>query len=323
MNAFSWLLKREYWEHKGGMFWAPTWTSGVLIFFTLCALTIGLVFESHIKGTFHIGIPLQDLVNGAASEHLREIGFGLDASLAGFAMIIQIVLFFVLFFYLLGALYDDRRDRSVLFWKSLPISDMETVVSKLITAAIVAPLLAFSITVVLHLAYLSLLSLIAVLHGVNPITLIWLPASPIKLWTKMLALIPINALWALPTYGWLLLCSSLARSKPFLWAIVPPVIIGWGLAMFDVLSNFSLPNSWYWRNIFVRLLFSICPASWNIQNSIMHKVNFEVEGPLSLITWSNMGDVLMSPSMWLGAVAGTGMIIAAVYFRRYRTESQS
>ncbi len=323
MNAFTWLLKREYWENKGGMFWAPVWTAGVLLFFTLCALVIGIVFEKHIQGTIHIGIPLKDLVNGAATDHMREIGFGLDASLAGFVMIMQMVLFFVLFFYLLGALYDDRRDRSVLFWKSLPISDMETVISKLITAAIVAPLLTFAITVVLHIAYLLLLSLTALMHGVNPITLIWLSASPLRLWAKLLVLIPINALWALPTYGWLLLCSSLARSKPFLWAIVPPVIIGWGLAMFDVLNNFSLPNSWYWRHVFLRWLFSICPGSWNFQDTMMRKVNFEGEGPIGLVTWTNMSEALLSPSMWIGAFAGTAMIIAAVYFRRYRTESQS
>ena len=85
------------------------------------------------------------------------------------------VLSCVVFFYLLGALYDDRRDRSVLFWKSMPLSDTQTVLSKVVAAAFVAPVFAVVAMILLHVGFLTLISLNALFHGINPIPLIWSP----------------------------------------------------------------------------------------------------------------------------------------------------
>src|SRR5205085_5485732 len=117
---------------------------------------------------------------------------------------LQVVMFFVLFFYCLGSLYDDRRDRSVLFWKSLPVTNLETILSKVAMATVVVPALYLAFSFLLQLAVLVLLSVVVLFHGESPMTLVWEPATPIQLWTKMLATLPIGALWSLPTVGWLM-----------------------------------------------------------------------------------------------------------------------
>jgi ABC-2 type transport system permease protein len=228
------------------------------------------------------------------------------------------------FFYLLGALYDDRRDRSVLFWKSLPLSDTQTVLSKVVAAAFIAPALAIAAMIALHIGFLILLSLYALLHGINPLPLLWSPLHLIGLWLKLVALIPLNAIWALPCIGWLLLCSSFARSKPFLWAVAVPVIAGIMVGWVNLMSQLSLPNIWFWHKIVGRCLLSVFPGSW---------VNAEAFKDLAR-SHGNPGDMLgavlsldsvkallTSADLWVGAAAGVAMIAAAIYFRRKRTEA--
>lgn len=90
-----------------------------------------------------------------------------------------VVLAFVVFFYCTGALYDDRRDRSILFWKSLPLSDTQTVLSKALSALLVAPIIAVIASVLTMFGFMAILSVIVMTHGGNPLTLIWGPASPL------------------------------------------------------------------------------------------------------------------------------------------------
>ncbi|PJA42965.1 MAG: hypothetical protein CO182_00975, partial [Lysobacterales bacterium CG_4_9_14_3_um_filter_62_6] len=134
MNAFVTLLKREFWEHRGGFLWAPLVVISVFVMITLMGLTIG---EAHIGGrNMQIsGMPIAQMLESASIEKQAEITQGIQIGLASMAMLVQIVLGFVLFFYLLGALFDDRKDRSILFWKSMPVSDLQTVASKVASAA--------------------------------------------------------------------------------------------------------------------------------------------------------------------------------------------
>jgi ABC-2 type transport system permease protein len=319
MNRFALLLKREYWEHKGGFFWAPIWTSGLFLLFTVIGMLVVTWHGSgRANGDVHIGVPLKQLIAKIPPEEMSKLGFGLDAGLAGFWLVLQAVLFFVLFFYLIGALYDDRRDRSILFWKSLPISDTQTVLSKVVMAAFAAPLIAWAATVAMNFAFLVLLSLFVGLNGVNPMDVIWGPAEPLALWAKMLAVVPINALWALPAIGWLLLVSSFAKSKPFLWAVAVPVALGIMIAVFEVLESLRIPDSWYWQNVCGRILLSLVPGSWlwTVDDQLIR--GFERQGPMEIFSAETFGAVLSAPSMWIGAVAGSAMIAASVWFRRQR-----
>jgi ABC-2 type transport system permease protein len=325
MNAFVWLMKREYWENKGSMVWLPIWAGvGALVVF-ISAVVVALAFKSHFEAIVPVGLWLKAAALGLPPEELQKGGFILNAILGGFASIFQIILFIVLFFYLIGSLYDDRKDRSVLFWKSLPISDLQTVASKLVTAAFVAPLIAFAVTVVVHIGILIVLSLAALGLGVDPIKLIWVPAAPFDAWSKMLAMIPLTALWGLPTYGWLMLCSGFARSRPFGWALLVPLALSWVLTIFKLVTTFSIPSGWYMKHVALRALCGIFPASWAWTGDSFNLIvlHFDRDVSVSVLDWNAMLAAFRSIDMWVGMVAGVAMLAGAVYYRRYRIESQT
>jgi ABC-2 type transport system permease protein len=235
------------------------------------------------------------------------------------AGLIGVVLFFVLFFYCIGSLYDDRRDRSVLFWKSLPLSDTATVASKAATALFIAPLVATAAAILTGIGFLILVSGYVAFNGVNPLPLLWSSAAPLKVAANLIATIPVQALWALPTVGWLMLCSSWARSKPFLWAIALPIGSGVMVSWFDLMQTLAVPDSWYWKNVVARLLLSIAPGSWIDSTNIDD--NFEApEDLLHLFDLGSAYSTMATPDLWIGAIAGIAMIVLAVHFRRKRDE---
>src|SRR4051812_44029310 len=140
-RALPLLMKREYWEHRGGFLWTPVWITGVILIFTVFGILSAEVF--HASSHVHMGFSLDDLRDNISQADWSEAGNALDMAQLMFGGVTSIGVFFVLFFYLLGALYDDRRDRSVLFWKSLPVTDTATVASKALAAMFVAPVIAF------------------------------------------------------------------------------------------------------------------------------------------------------------------------------------
>jgi ABC-2 type transport system permease protein len=209
------------------------------------------------------------------------------------------------------------------------LSDTETVLAKVAAAAIVAPALAAAAMALMHLGFLILLSLYMLLHGLpSALALLWSPTHLIMLWLKMLVSIPVNAIWALPTIGWLLLCSSYARSKPFIWAVVLPIIVWFFASFVGLLRAMSLSSGWFWTQIIGRLLASIVPFGWMTKASLTtEQLNLGVGGDEDLrmmhhvLSFDAIGQALTMPSMWIGAAAGVAMIAAAIYFRRSRIES--
>ncbi len=320
MNTFITLLKREFWENRGGFLWAPFVVVGVFVLFTVMGLGAG---EMHVDGKdFRVmNVPLAQMVEGMSPEAMINLGKGLNIGLASMALLVQGVLGIVLFFYLIGALFDDRKDRSILFWKSMPVSDIETVASKVVAAAFIAPVIAWVAAVVFHLLMMLLISSWLGLHGVNAFKVLWAPGvseqvHPLRMWASMLVAIPVNALWALPTYGWLLLVSSWARTKPLIWAIAVPLVSGALLSWMDMLTNVRIPESWYWFTVIPRALASILPYSWS-GGGFGYNFNGS-HSPADLISFQSLGTVLSSANMWIGVVAGLALIAAAVYLRRYR-----
>ena len=225
---------------------------------------------------------------------------------------------FVVFFYCLGSLYDERKDRSVLFWKSLPLSDRDTVFSKAASALLVAPTLAVGAAIACMFAFMLLVSAFVLLHNGNPVTLLWGPGSPLANAGLLLASIPIYALWALPTVGWLMLCSSSSRSMPFLWAIMIPVFAGIFISWFEVMNVFDLQSGWFWKNIVARSLLSVFPGTWIDVMDIgaIAKGNAPSHAMVLKSTYS----VLTTPQLWIGAAAGIAMIFGAIRMRRWRDD---
>lgn len=324
-TTLPWLLKREYWENRGGFFWAPAIGAGVTLLLTVMGLITAEVFRSRwFTDGVEIGVPLKRLTERLSEDDLSNLGGVLDMALFSMSGLLQFILFFVVFFYLLSALYDDRRDRSVLFWKSLPLSDGSMVVSKVLAAAIVAPVLSTLIAMVLQFALLILLSVYVLIHGINPLTVIWGPVSLLNVWGQMLANVPVNALWALPTIGWLLLVSAFARSKPFLWALLVPISVGLLLNWFDLLSLINLEYTAYWKHVVMRILLGVMPNSFMLHLAVTDPATLASGGNLQNVTstfgWNLMGEAMASLNLWIGAAAGVAMIALATRLRRWRDE---
>lgn len=324
------LLKREFWEHRGGFFWAPIVAGGISLLLTILGIIFGEIAARRamadgklmLDGDVVInGLDLGALTGRLGPEEMAKLGNGIDLSLFFASSWPFIVLGFVVFFYCLGALYDDRKDRSVLFWKSLPISDRDTVISKGISALLVAPVLALVAALATMIGFMLILSTVVLLHGGNPITLLWGPGSPLSVIAAFLVGIPVYALWALPTVGWLMLCSAWARSKPFLWAIMIPVFSGVFVSWFDLTKLFDMDSSWYWANIVGRALLGTFPGMDLVYRDDFGKHAHDLDTSLHQMSATSAMQSLATPDIWIGAVAGLVMIYGAIRLRRWRDDN--
>ncbi|NYZ64135.1 ABC-2 transporter permease [Luteimonas sp. SJ-16] len=327
-HTFRLLLRREYWEHKGGIVWAPLIAGGISLLLSVGLLVVAIfvahrsVAEGHTieaNGVTINGVDLGALVQQLTSEDMRQLADGLYVTLFMSSTWPFLVMIFVAFFYCLGALYDDRKDRSVLFWKSLPVSDGATVLSKVVTAVIVIPLVATLVAIATMVLFLVALSIGAAAHGANPLPLLWGNGSVFLLAGQFLAAIPVYACWALPTVGWLMLCSAWARGKPFLWAVLIPLALGVASSMTGLLQLAGLDRHWLWGNVVARMLLGTVPLT-GADLSYIQRATSEGGQVTNLLSVSGVYSNFATPAMWTGIVAGVLMLLLAVRLRRWREE---
>ncbi|PYL09790.1 MAG: ABC transporter permease, partial [Verrucomicrobia bacterium] len=206
-RPFYWSVWRELWENRS-IYVAPLIVAAVQVF-ALAISTIGLAERRRVV------LLLDDPVKQRAA---------IEAPYDMAAMMMIFVISIVGVFYCLDALYGERRDRSILFWKSLPVSDLTTVLSKAIIPLAVLPAIAFVLVVCVQLIMLLMSSVNLIVHGVSPATT-WAHFPVFQNWLVMLYGLIAIALWHAPIYGWLLLVSAWARRATFLWAVLPFIAI--------------------------------------------------------------------------------------------------
>lgn len=327
MNTMKWLVRREFWEHKGSLFWAPLIAALALVLIVGATAAYG-ISSSHLRD-------MTVTVNGdqvGKMEMLMALPHETKAKFANIAantyiaaaVPVFMVLPIVAFFYCLGALYDDRRDRSILFWKSLPLSDSATVLSKVITALAVAPVITIGLGTAAALAMLTIGGIVLAHQGLNMFGAV---LSDIDLYLAplyLLGLLPVYILWALPTVGWLLLVSSWAKSKVLSWAVGIPSFAAIVIKWFSYLAGQYLGPinaDWFIEHIIMRGLLGLIPGIWMSHNPMLEVVHAVparefVIGALFTQSWAT----LAQPGVWLGAIAGIAMLGAAIRLRRYRDE---
>jgi ABC-2 type transport system permease protein len=319
-KKFNWLLKREFWEHKGGFFWAPIVVSVIIAVFTAGTILFGVLKggEADIKingqGVTNLAAEFAVENKAAAIEKVTAISY------TSAVTPLLVVLSFTLFFYCLNALFDERKDRSVLFWKSLPVTDNATVVSKVAMALALAPLMTLFFGTILSLLIAIFISLGAAAAGINIFGGVLSSSTLYLAPLQAVATLPIYALWALPTVGWLLMVGAWARSKPFLWAVGTPLLTVGLIAWFNKMFAFGWNIEWLWKYIVGRGLLSLAPGSWFAYSredmqfiSGMHEVKVA-----SLFTQS--WHQLTTPNLWIGVAVGAAMIYAAIRLRRWKDE---
>ena len=270
-------IRRELWENRS-IYIGPL-VAAVLFSF---GFVINMVATRHRIGA----LPLD-----AAQQHdLLAQKYELSAALImGTAFIVGI-------FYSLDALYGERRDRSILFWKSLPVSDLIAVLSKLTIPLVILPLLSFAISLATQFIMLLLSSAILAGSGVN-IAALWAEVSFFHVSLVLLYhLLTVHGLWYAPLYGWLLLVSAWARRAPFVWAFLPPFVI---CGVEKIAFNTSH---------FVALLQDRLLGPGGSMAAHNHQKDF--------MTTLIPDRFFSTPGLWIGLVVAAAFLAAAVRLRR-------
>lgn len=208
MRRFLWALKRELWEMR----WIWLAPSGI-------AVVLILGFAAY---AFHL--PARMTATAALdAAHQRQALLAPYDLVAGFLMVAGLL---VAIIYCVDALYGERRDRSILLWKSLPVSDAVTVLAKLCIPVLVVPGVIWVLTVAVHLAMLLTSTAILAANGQSA-SLLWSELHLLRNSFGLLYhLVVLHGILAAPIYAWLLLVSAWATRAPLAWAILPPVAIG-------------------------------------------------------------------------------------------------
>lgn len=318
-GRFKTLLKREYWENRGGFLWAPLIAGTVVSTLAFLGALAGSL-TAHQKGV-RSGMVIDDV--SLQGDKLNAVIGGMgDGMLMAGMVLSAVVLAFVVFFYALGSLYDERKDRSVLFWKSLPVSDTETVLSKLAWAVLLAPLLAIAVGVVVGLVLWVITALTLTVNGLPAGFAVFTHSHPLRVIGYLLGLLPVYALWSLPTVGWLMLVSAWARSKPFLWAVLVPVLAAATISMLTGILGLSIDLGQVWYVIY-RLLLSVAMGSW-FPAARGFDDRVQINGPDELshvLDLTRSLHALVTVDLWIGAAIGVGMILLAVRLRRWRDDA--
>jgi ABC-2 type transport system permease protein len=205
-QPFFWSVRRELWENKS-IYIAPLIVAAVEL--------LGMLVSSrHLPDHRRMALLLDPAHRRAAIELPYNIA----------AMMIIITAFIVGFFYCLDALYGERRERSILFWKSLPVSDVTAVLSKISIPLLVIPPIAFAIIVIAQFGMLLISSAVLLPSGLA--TTSWANFNLLRQSVILIYSLIVIALWHAPIYGWALLISGIVRRATFLWAVLPFIAIG-------------------------------------------------------------------------------------------------
>jgi ABC-2 type transport system permease protein len=289
MNNQLWLIRREFWENRA--IWSIPALIGVLLV---------------VAGLFS-RVSLPAISSASETRDFAAI------FLVAIGVFFYLVMSVYSTWYLLDCLYADRKDRSILFWKSLPLSDTETVLSKLIIAVVVIPAVYFIIADVtaLIMAFIVSIRLRSLIGGA-----LWQPEVWLQIQVLWIYVIVTTAIWYLPVVGWLLLVSAWAKRAVMLWSILPPLLL-------CIIERF-FGTHMVW-NVIRQRLFGLPAASlrpsgaqsWNVSgaadDSTLHL-------PSSVWHFIDAGGFFSNPQTWIGAAVGVVLVVGAIQLRMRRTE---
>jgi ABC-2 type transport system permease protein len=319
MNSMLMLVKREFWEHRS-LWIAPLVFVGVLLLTSAWGTIVTGGDHHEITSAATI-----DDIHGMNDHERADLQGAIDLSadrkqtiqavaIVGLTGIIGAFTCIVVFFYLIDCLYSERRDRSILFWKSLPVSDSQVVLSKLLVAMLVIPL------GVIVLAWLTQCLITAIMwirfHGTVIGSMI--PAFSFVAWAKAeaaaLAIVFGGVLWYAPIAGYLLVMSAWARRNVFLWVILPPI---------------SLPVLEYWMlgstNVahFLGRRFGGFIKEMNLDPSVFKHQPGNVQMPRveDVFDALSVSGMFTHPEMWIGLLCAAILVALTIRLRRYRDDT--
>jgi ABC-2 type transport system permease protein len=291
-----WSVRRELWENHS-IYVAPLAIAAVY----LLSFAVSAIWLPNNMREVWMPHTMREMATLKVSDSL--IGLAMPYTHA--TALVGMVAFLVGIFYSLDALHGERRDRSILFWKSLPVSDLTTVLSKAAIPLVVLPLIVFAVSVFLQ-QIMRLLSLSVLVMNGGSAAALWtrLPLSEMELVTLYGTVVIV--LWHAPIYCWFLLVSGWARRAVFLWAVVPWLAIA-------AMENIAFHTSFLGSMLLGRLLgFSEAAFDLKDKNGVPIDTHFI---PLTQLV---PGRFFSSPGLWVGLIVAAALLVAAARQRRYR-----
>ena len=281
-RPFYWSVRREFWESRSITI-APLTAAGVVLFGFLLSIF-------HLARNMVATLALDPTQQEASLEKPYNVA----------AIAIILTAFITAIFYCLGALHNERRDRSILFWKSLPVSDLTTVLAKTSIPLLAIPVLVFVLLPALQLIMLVISTLILLANHVPAAPLLtqvtWLTNYVVLLYG-----VATFTLWYAPVYGWLLLVSGWARRAAFLWAVLPPLAL-------CLIERMAFGTS---------RLFSLLGNRIGGSFALAFNTDVQTRGTIGLDQLDAI-KFLTAPGLWLGLLFAAVCLAAAVRLRNYR-----
>lgn len=276
------LIRRELQENRA------LWIAPAVV----AVLMLGTVLFG--SGNINIGPGSRVGVSPSSDVNFTEVGALGLIGVYGFLGVVASVIVLV---YLLDSLYAERKDRSILFWKSLPVSDAETVLSKLFVAMVLLPVGVMLLALLMQ----PLLGLIMYLRF-EPLR-DYLSMNLVAGWpagmSRLLASWVFGMLWYLPFAAYLMLASVLAKRAPLVYAVMPPlVLLLWEVWMLD---------------------------TGYIRQFLAERVGFAGQSLKLLLDYNDFPgsgyEAFLAPELWIGVAVGAGMLYTVIRLRRYRDDT--
>ncbi|MFL6590034.1 MAG: ABC transporter permease [Chthoniobacterales bacterium] len=285
-RPFYWSVRRELWDNPS-IYVAPLVAAGVVL--------LGcLVTAYRLPQLRRTALLLEDMRQRAAIEAPYDIA----------AVMIMFTAFIVAVFYTLDALHGERRDRSILFWKSMPVSDRTTVLSKALVPLVIIPLLTFVIVELTQLMMLLITSVALAPSGLAGTT--WRLLPIFRLSVILFYGLITSALWAAPLYGWMLLVGAYARRATFLWAVLP-----W-------LAVCAIEKIVFGTGYLARIVAQRVTGNFEEAFVVMRYPKDAHVPIVDRLTQLDPVKFLSSPGLWIGLVIAAAFVIGAIQLRRYR-----
>jgi ABC-2 type transport system permease protein len=277
-----WSVRRELWENRS-IYIAPLIAAAVVLLGTLISATR---LPERMRALIALDPSLQ------ASALAKSYGVA--------AIPVLVTMFVVAVFYCLDALHGERRDRSILFWKSLPVSDLITVLSKASIPLVVLPVFSFLVIVATQLVVLLMSTVVLVASGVS-VAALWSQLPLLRMSVVLLYGLIVLTLWYAPIYGWLLLVSGWARRTTFLWAMLTPLAL-------CVVERIAFGTS-YFASMLGDRLAGVFSAAFDIRARAELIIDLPHLDPVKFLS---------TPGLWIGLAIAAAFIAAAIWLRRYR-----
>ena len=270
-RPFYWSIRRELWENRS-IYVAPLAVAAVFLLAFTIAYPMGTHRKQPLAGPYELSAAL----------------------IMGTALLVGL-------YYAVDALYSERRDRSILFWKSLPVSDLTAVLSKLTIPLVIIPALSFVITIVTQVLMLLLSSAVRLGSGLSVAELWSQPASFLQVSLALLYhIVLVHGLWYAPFYGWFLLVSAWARRAPLLWAVLPPFVVCGGEKIAFNTTHFL---------ILLQVRFLGPPS---------HTPTGRGNASMGMTAELIPHHFFSEPGLWIGLAVAAIFLAGAVRMRRYR-----